>query len=246
MNDSLWQVLSPYIQYPKSVKDDIAVSNELSFKPFDPNAISRDTLVAWGLSEDVAERWVRFREGGKVFKNSEDLLDVFGMVQEWVDHMAPLAQWPAEKTVEQDSVTETVHRKVRKVEINSADSLSLIQVPGIGGYTASKILKLREEMGGFYTLSQIREIYGLRPENFELISKYTFVDRTFIRQININSAPIEEMASHPYISESVAREIEKFRVEFRSFERLDEIQKLYAVDSALYEKIKPYLTLQSK
>ena len=51
------------------------------------------------------------------------------------------------------------------VELNSADTTLLMQVKGIGRGYAKGIIRFRGLTGGFVSIEQLKEIYGMRPEN---------------------------------------------------------------------------------
>jgi len=45
-------------------------------------------------------------------------------------------------------------------------------VPGIGVGLGGRIIKYRERLGGFHSIHQLAEIYGLKPETIEEIWNY--------------------------------------------------------------------------
>ena len=50
--------------------------------------------------------------------------------------------------------------------LNRIDSLTLLHVPGIGPSYAHRILALRERLGGYYTVLQMQEVYGMDEDKF--------------------------------------------------------------------------------
>jgi competence ComEA-like helix-hairpin-helix protein len=89
--------------------------------------------------------------------------------------------------------------KVR-IELNTADSLALDQVSGIGPAFASRILKYRERLGGFYALEQLKEVYGVDSVHFAQWLPQLALNTAVIRKIDINAASFEEFKRHPYLS----------------------------------------------
>ena len=55
-------------------------------------------------------------------------------------------------------------RKYPKVDINKADTASFKALYGIGDFLADMIVKRREELGGFISKDQLKEVYGLKEE----------------------------------------------------------------------------------
>ena len=52
------------------------------------------------------------------------------------------------------------------LDLNTVDSLTLLRVPGIGPSFAHRILSLRQRLGGYYTVLQLQEVYGMNEEKF--------------------------------------------------------------------------------
>ena len=53
--------------------------------------------------------------------------------------------------IEKDSLRPVSHREISPpLELNTADSSALVRIRGIGPYYASKIIKYRQRLGGFY------------------------------------------------------------------------------------------------
>ena len=58
------------------------------------------------------------------------------------------------------------------VNLNTATSEQLQQVPGIGPATADKILKMRKSYGPFKSVDDLLAIRGLGPKRLEKMRKY--------------------------------------------------------------------------
>ena len=95
------------------------------------------------------------------------------------------------------------------VELNSADTTVLKKVPGIGSVFAKRIIKYRDLLGGFYSVEQLGEVYGIDEERYEAMKSWFSVDLSAIRQLLVNQLSAKELASHPYVSYKQARVIEK-------------------------------------
>lgn len=104
-----------------------------------------------------------------------------------------------------DNVYRSGSRKLTKQptkqDINLADSASLEALPGIGEKLSSRIVRYRERLGGFVTLAQLREVYGLSDSTFMLVSKFLFVGNDYKpAQIAVNQASYADFRRHPYFS----------------------------------------------
>lgn len=63
------------------------------------------------------------------------------------------------------------------INLNTATSAELQQVPGIGPSTADKILKMRKSYGPFKSVDDLRAIKGIGPKRMEKMRKYLTVGR---------------------------------------------------------------------
>src|SRR5579862_6329786 len=58
------------------------------------------------------------------------------------------------------------------VDINSASSAQLQEVPGIGPATADKILQMRKSYGAFKSVDDLMAVRGIGPKRLEKMRKY--------------------------------------------------------------------------
>ena len=66
----------------------------------------------------------------------------------------------------------------RPVNLNTANSEQLQQVPGIGPATAGKILQMRKTYGPFKSVDDLLAIRGLGAKRLEKMRKYLTVGKT--------------------------------------------------------------------
>lgn len=62
-----------------------------------------------------------------------------------------------------------------KININTADSVELQSIPGIGPSKAERIIEYRESEGRFKTIDDIKNISGIGNKTFESIKEYITV-----------------------------------------------------------------------
>ena len=58
------------------------------------------------------------------------------------------------------------------IDVNTADTSAFISLPGIGSKLAARIVTFREKLGGFYSVEQIGETYGLPDSTFQKIKQW--------------------------------------------------------------------------
>lgn len=89
-------------------------------------------------------------------------------------------------------------QEVEKVELNSADSIALIRIKGIGPYYASRILRYREQLGGFHSVGQIKEL-NLTYLEVDSISHLLWVDPAKIIRQELDTMSFRSVLRHPYL-----------------------------------------------
>jgi DNA uptake protein ComE-like DNA-binding protein len=126
-------------------------------------------------------------------------------------------------------------------DLNLSDSAELVKLPGIGPVLASRIIKYRHLLGGFAMVSQLKEVYGLKPETFEMIKDRVFADSTVITRISINSAGYRELIHLHYFEKYEVNAILKYRELKGKIKSIDDLteNKLITVEKA--SKVRPYL-----
>jgi competence protein ComEA len=226
-------------------------------KQFDPNKITYSELTDMGVPDRVASNWKKYLEKGGHFKEPRDIGKIYGMTAELFDRMESSIAIPHEikddqilMKLESGSVNysyqgnKVINNKKSllpkdSVELNLADSTGLENLPGIGPILAARIIRYRNLLGGFYSVNQLREVYGLREEHYLAATPYLYVNVESIRRFNINFASISELGRHPYIGFRTARRIIKLRDEKGKYSSKKDLSAIMAADSV--ERLSPYL-----
>ena len=83
-----------------------------------------------------------------------------------------------------------------QIDVNSADTVELKKIPGIGSGIAGSIVRYRERLGGFYTLSQLEEVKRVTPD----LLKWFKLENDSVRKVEINKAGLDKLRAHPYLN----------------------------------------------
>ena len=130
------------------------------------------------------------------------------------------------------------------IDINIADTTALISLPGIGSKLAQRIIAFRNKLGGFYSVDQVAETYLLPDSTFQKIKPRLIAGRTPVKQININTASVDDMKSQSYLRYNLANAIYQYRQQHGDFKSVEEIKKIMLVTDEIFNKVQPYLTVQ--
>ncbi len=131
--------------------------------------------------------------------------------------------------------------KKSQIEINSCDSALLESLPGIGPVLSSRIIRYRKLIGGFVSVDQLKEVYGLTEETFKINQLRFYADSSLIRKIQINKTKYNDIIRHPYIKRDEVVNILKYRKLKGSINSLSEMIDNKLISSETGKKIAPYL-----
>lgn len=218
---------------------------------FDPNTASEDDWKRLGLNAKTSATIVKYRSKGGKFYKPEDLLKIWGMPEEFYDRVkgyisitSTANNYNQYSQTSSKPVYEKQERKISAFDINQADTSAFIALPGIGSKLSARIVNFREKLGGFYSVNQIGETYGLPDSTFQKLKPYFNVNSANIRKINVNTATKDELKSHPYIRWNLANAIVEYRSQHGNFKSMDDLKNITLITDDIYSKVAPYLILQ--
>lgn len=217
---------------------------------FDPNTATKEMLLALGLSGQQASTLINYRKAGARFDEPSDLLRVYGVDSLLVSRLTPyiLISNTAEykKSGEGSVVSEVSSEQVNKnhtytlTDLNTCSSAELQALPGIGEVLSERIIKYRKQLGGFITVKQLEEVYGIDTSYLERIYEMVYVNIDSVKRIRMDSCSFRELAKHPYIGYEAALSIVKFRELMGSPESINELIKQKVIDSTSAYRMGPY------
>ena len=195
-----------------------------------------------GASQVLA--WAKDQNADKLYKYYLDQVDSLERVGVHLQ-ASPLPTFHTADTLRRSQSTK-VSERIQRLPFSESDSVVLQIVPGIGALTAGRIIKHRENLGGFIQVDQLNEVFGLKPETIPVIWEYFDFDRVAPRQIEINAVPVEELAKHPYISYQEAKVLVAYRLQHGPYLQLDDLLKVKIFKADWVNKIGPYLDFELK
>lgn len=130
------------------------------------------------------------------------------------------------------------------VELNTADTTILKKVPGIGSAFARRIIKYRNLLGGFYSVTQLREVYGIDEERYEAMKSWFSADSSLISPLDIHKVPIETFYRHPYINKQQAQIIVRLRKQKEKLSGWENFRLLEEFTETDKERLLPYLSFE--
>jgi len=131
------------------------------------------------------------------------------------------------------------------VDLNKCDSAALEALPGIGPVLSARIIRYRNLLGGYAVVNQLKEVYGLPEETYDLVSGSLKADPGDVRKININLADYRQLIRLPYFERYEVTAILKYRELKGKVEGIDELVENGVIDTGKVKKVKWYLEFGS-
>lgn len=201
---------------------------------FNPNSAPFEILVAAGLPERVAHTMINYREKGGKFYKPEDLLKIYIMTDSIFRKVEPWIQIPPTPRMAARD------RPRDPIDINQADAEEWTFLPGIGQGYAKRICKFRESLGGFSSVDQVSETFGLPDSVFHRIQPF-LAWSPIPKGIRINDHSAEELAKHPYMRPKEARILVNYRDQHGPYRTTQDIRKSMAIqDTFRFAQLRPY------
>ncbi len=227
---------------------------------FDPNNLNQTEWRKLGLPDRLIQTILHYIEKGGHFRKAEDLKKLYGLQNSDFLRLLPfvrITNTPKDLQASSDKVPESLFasqkpkktdafstaKKFNVTDINLADSADWSRLPGIGEKLASRIVHFREKLGGFYQVDQLGETFGLPDSSFQKIKPYLRLKILTLNQIDLNTATKEILQSHPYIRWQFAKAILEYRTQHGGFHSVDDLLQIATIDSAKFEKLKPYFVV---
>jgi DNA uptake protein ComE-like DNA-binding protein len=215
-------------------------SSEAVLQPFNPNEITDTSMHVPGLSKKQIKVINHYLSRGGKFRIKNDFRKMYCIKEAEFNTLKPYIQLPDtfenrkkenKKSVDKPSI----------VDIGSIDSTGLLVIRGIGPVFASRIVKFRDKLGGFYSLEQLKEVWGITDSMYQnLLPSITLNDTIPFRYINLNTDSFALLASHPYVKGKIAGLICKFR-KHHPFKSVEELKQLPLITDENFRKLAPYI-----
>ncbi|WP_281237736.1 ComEA family DNA-binding protein [Flavobacterium praedii] len=213
--------------------------------PFNPNFITDYKGYKLGMSVLEIDRLLAFRKENKFVNSAKEFQNVTKVSDSLLNAIAPYFKFP-------DWVNRNKETKVYKygqhlafskkekivlIDINQASKEDLIKINGIGEAISIRILTQKEKLGGFVSMEQLKEVWGLPPEVILNLNTHFVISKpTTLHKININNASLKELSQFFYFKYDLAKQIVKYRSMYGDFKNIEDLIKIngFPVEKANY------------
>lgn len=227
--------------------------NEISavLQPFDPNTADSILLRQLGLPVYIVRNILKYRAKGGVFRSPESFSRIYGLKEEVYQKLkpyvtiAPLVSVSHVRTDTFRQLKDTIpympkYEEGTIVDLNKADTSILKRIPGIGSTLARMIVVYRQRLGGFYDVSQLQEVPHVGVE----LNKWFVVTPAGLHKIQVNSASLDKLRSHPYMDFYKAKAIMEYRRKRGKIKGLSQLSMFEEFTEKDLKRLSPYLTFE--
>ena len=222
---------------------------------FNPNTISHEEALKLGFSKKLSATLINYRNKGGHFYKTDDLKKLYGLSPELYNELEAYivisnTKKEFENHINKDTLYQKSYTKINDekktypkeiIEINTADSLAIVHLKGIGPSYTKRIIKHRNLLGGFHSLNQLKEIYGMTDSLFILLSSQIKLDKNNITKIAINKIDITVLRKHPYFTYTSAQAIINYRTKHGKLTEQD-VRTLGVFNEEKLTLILPYIS----
>lgn len=236
VTDQVYNQISPYLLLENGSDQQGKIAAPKLFA-FDPNTATDSEFLRLGFSDKQIKTIRNYLDKGGAFRDKFEFFKI-RVISEKQKRI--LSDWVVIENTKKLSSVEIPVLKAVNIDLNSADSIQLKQLPGIGAVLSKRIVKYRDLLGGFYSVNQLKEVYGLSEQTIKQIETKVKLDDAKIRKLNLNFADVNELSRHPYLKTNLAGKIVKFRTKNGSIRDCSILRDSMILSLDEYTRIKPY------
>lgn len=217
-------------------------------RPVPIHAITSMQLDSLGLQKRLVRNISKYLEKGGRFRKPEDLNKIYGMDAQSAAHIATNTLWDKPLTPNSSSSSNNfvpIPKPSEKLDINTVDTVTLEGLKGIGHILAQRIIKYRDKLGGFVSLEQLREVYGISDFALSEINQNTYVRENFKpKLLKINHIKLEELSAHPYIGYKKSKVVFNYLKNHSKLADFEDFRKAYPFTDKELGFIKYYISYE--
>lgn len=203
--------------------------------PFNPNFISDYKGYKLGMSVPEIDRLLAFRKQNKYVNSPEEFQSVTKVSDSLLNIISPYFKFPdwvknKKQFNDYKKYPNTAFAKKEKIiiiDINHASQEDLIKIYGIGEAISLRILKFKESLGGFVSMEQMKDVWGLSDEVIDNLNTHFKVSALpNLKKIDINNASIKELSQFPYFKYPLSKNIVTYRSMNGDIKNIDDLTKI--------------------
>ena len=194
---------------------------------FNPNDMTDEQWQQMGLSERQIRSINNYMNSGGSFKIKADFAKLYCISEDEYAVLEPYIQLPDAyskqgKTYDRSKGNKTYdpkktssprrdNAKAFVVDLNVADSATLMTIPTMNKYMASRIVRYKNNLGNFVEVGQLLEVKGIDTASFQAMVPYLAMSQVDVEKINVNTFDFKSLLRHPYLNYDQVKSIVNHR-----------------------------------
>jgi len=229
---------------------------------FDPNATCEEDWILLGLSEKQIRTINNYIKKGGRFYEKQDLSKIYGVRKMQyeilepyitIDHQALKREKPSSLQNASDEFNQQPDIRLFEFNPNTASNDEWLSL-GLPQKLINTINKYKESGGKFNKKQDLKKIYGLRNEQYEVLEPYIVfevpekdknktIDETEYHTIELNTATEEQLLKLKGIGTTFASRIIKYKNILGGFAKKQQLLEVYGLTKEIYEQIHEYIVV---
>jgi len=215
--------------------------------PFNPNFITDFKGYKLGMSTQEIDRLLAYRKTNKYVNSAQEFQAITKVSDSLLSIISPYFKFPDWVKNKKEFKTNSKQNFEKKettviLDINQATQEDLKKIYGVGDGLSERILKDKEKLGGFVSMEQMNDVWGLSPEVIVQLNEHFKIKTSpIIKKININTASIKELMQFPYFKYALAKSIVTYRSMNNGITNAEDLTKIKGFPSEKINIIVLYL-----
>jgi competence protein ComEA len=222
----------------------------LKMQNFNPNDADEEDFTEMGFPNRLISNILNYRKAGGTFKYREDFKRIYGVSDDFYKMVYDFIELPVKAesipiaTAKVSPSRTGFHRSEILLELNKSDTIEMQQISGIGSAFSRRITRYRDMLGGYYSIEQLREVYGMDSTRFEQIREKFFIDSLDLKKLYINTDDFATLVKHPYLNRNQVNSILQMRQQHGPYKTIEEIKRSVLISEEDFRKLAPYLSAE--
>ena len=206
----------------------------LILHPFNPNQLQEEDWISMGLPAKTARTIQRYISKGGRFRQPNDLRKIWGIRESDLARLLPYIRLEKPATIH--PLTQSFHKpplEYSPIDINAADSAVWASLPGIGKVLSKRIIHYRQRLGGFRSVEDLRQVYGLADSVYRKLLPFLRISVAEKGKPNLNTLSAKGLTQIVGIDQEIAQAIVVYRQQNGPFQNLNGLRQLVFINDSL-------------
>ena len=239
-----------FTEFKKELEAKKGISEKRDFQlfNFNPNLISRDSLLLLGLSSKQIFNIVNYRKKVGQFKSEKDFRKIYSIEDSLANVLAPYLTFSNNRSKQKvASISKNRNDSLFNFNPNSVSEYELESL-GLSSGQAKTLINFKQKGGKFYKKEDLKKIYSISDELYNKLEPYISIERdeNEISIIELNSATKEQLKKIRGIGEKTAERLIVYRTQLGGYSNLNQLDDVYGLDSTIKNNKTTYFIINTE